>query len=395
MRYYTDKQTADFLARQNNIVYMLGGYDDPNNFGDIIQLKAAMEFHRQQGVRTPVILLSYRAFKSEDYVTHLKKWFNCDYFVFQTHDEQPEQNWTSISPLEHYPSGGLLHVYGGGYLNKMWGEWHLKEIEVMLDLFKIDNYLLSGHQIDQEIVPRLKVVFEKKMPLLVGLRDHQSLEYVRGMDLDVPAHYSFDDVTRIFMAWISTTKQDVKSIIASTFRKQKYAIHMNMASYAGDDEHRENIIHAIRGVDSLRKGYGPIVLHSFNERRLNFTKDSLGSIIELQEEFPYHAYSVVNLAQMALDINPANNYYPDISGVISSVDFAITCSYHTSMLMSFLGKPTYLIASNEYYRQKRLGLGYTDDLDAYLNNPSGHIRDFSDEIAQHEEWLKLVEEVVK
>lgn len=394
MYYYTDNETADFLAGEFEKVYLLGSYDDPNNFGDIIQLKGALEFHRNLGDREPVIMLSYRAYKEDGYVEKLKKWFNCKYFIFQSHTNEPEQQWATLSPIASFPAGGLLHVYGGGYLNKMWGEWRIQEIEYILDLFKVKDYFLSGHQIDKDTVPKLQKLFEKKAPLLVGLRDRESLSYLQTMSIDVSAHYSFDDVTNIFLKWIAASRQDIKSFVSSGLSRKKFAIHMNMASYTGDEQHRNDIVESIREATAHYPALSPQVLHSYNERRPEFTKDSLGTIIELQEDFPFHAYSVINLAQMALDINPSTNYYPQIRGILSTVEFAITCSYHTSMLMSFLDKPTYLIASNEYYRQKRAGLGYHDNLEEYLKNPASYIKNFASDVAAHHDWLRLVERAI-
>lgn len=389
MYYFCDKKTLKFLNSKKKRVFLYGSYDDPNNFGDIIQLKGALHQHK---TKVPVIMLSYRAFKDDTYLDLLRQWFDCEHFVFIAGDK-PVQEWSSLEQIENIPKGGLLHVYGGGYFNHMWGGWKIQQIESILDDFHIDDYLISGQQIDLEIVPGLERLFKKKMPVAIGLRDRQSLDYIRTMDIEIPAYYSFDDVTEIFIEW-TRGALSLRQRVIPFFKNSAFAIHMNLASYTGDHDHYNDILNAIREIKHHYPSYRPAVLHSYNERRPEFTKDSLGTIIDLQEDFPYHAYGVTNLAQMALDMSPRTGYYPDIRGLLSSVSFGVTCSYHTSILLSFLGKPTYLIASNEYYVQKRKGLGYTDDLQSYIQNPSKYLRDFSEDVAARKEWNDHIKEYI-
>lgn len=393
MQHYADRQTEEFLKSDADKVFVYGGYDDPNNFGDIIQLKGALDFYRRHYKKEPVILLSYRAFKDEAYVEKLTSWFDCRYYVFQ-HDGEPEQKWQALRRVKTVRPGGLLHVYGGGYINATWGHWHIKQLSALLDGFGVKDYVLSGHQIDEPILPELEKLFAKKMPLLVGLRDKESLRLVKSMRLPVPAQYSFDDVAEIFQAWTGSGA-GLKARLTAPLRRRSFAVHMNMAPYTGDEQHREDIVVAIQQLRERKPNLAPVVLHSFNERRPEFTKDSLGCLVELQEEFPYHAYGVINLAQIALDIRAKDNYYPEVSDLLRPVELAVTCSYHTAMLMSFLGKPVYLIASNEYYRQKRRGLGYVENLDQFLSDPAGHVRDFSQDIEARSEWLTLLRRTVK
>ena len=44
----------------------------------------------------------------------------------------------------------------------------------------------------------------------------------------------------------------------------------------------------------------------------------------------------------------------------------LSCSYHTAILCSLLGVPTYLETANEYYRQKAGGLKMPSSLEEFL-----------------------------
>lgn len=390
MYVFASNETKDFLASSSKRVIFYGSYDDPNNFGDIVQLKGALRLYPQH---TPVIVLSYRAYKEPGYLRHLKQWFDAKHFIFIADQPRPKEYSNELTVIKKPKRGGLLHVYGGGFLNGMWGEWKLQQITGLLDMFTPETYIISGQQIDEAVVPKLKSLFKKYPPALVGLRDRQSQAYLKPLEKTVNIRYSFDDVTEIFQRWTGQ-QNTLKSKLTSRFRNDHYALHLNMAGYTGDTTHHQDIKDAIRQAHERYGSYTPTMLHSYNERRLEFTKDSLGVLIELQEDFPYHNYDVVNLAQMSLDLSPARNYYPDVRGLLTNVRFGITCSYHTSILLSFLGKPTYLIASNDYYRQKRKGLGYPEDLTAYLADPTKYIRDFSDDIQARGEWLKEFDQYI-
>ena len=133
-----------------------------------------------------------------------------------------------------------------------------------------------------------------------------------------------------------------------------------------------------------------VLLNAYDDRRPEVL-DTLASLRLFDDAFPFDRYEVVDLARIALEDDLGT---PDVPAAISGLhlDAAITCSYHTTMLMHVLGIPAYLIRLNDYYAQKAVLFDLPMDFAEFLSEPSRYRREFAPQVREREAWMTRVRE---
>ena len=97
-----------------------------------------------------------------------------------------------------------------------------------------------------------------------------------------------------------------------------------------------------------------------------------------ENEFPYKSYSVLDLVHLA--------YTEEISNVsLLSASIGISCSYHVTLLLHLLHTPCFLIAHNDFYRQKAAALNQQESFTDFLK--SHPVPDYSSRISERKVWL--------
>lgn len=383
--YYTDEETSRFLRAKDRRVYLYGGYGGYNNFGDIIQLKNTINFYRQYVGIEPVIMLHITSLEGPGHVTQFKRWFNCKHLLFIA-DEYVDASDAGLNLVDEVGVNSLLHIYGGGFLNKYWGKGMIQKIQDMIVSLKPQEYIFSGQQIEEATVPLLDDLFSAVgEPTLFGVRDYMSMEYMSqsllGKDI---LHYSFDDVTEIFELWEANTRPSNKLRILNRFRSKSTLLHINMSSYATSNKMR--ILSRIRQMKRTFPENRILLAHIYNDIRISL-KDTLQSVVQLENDFLYHEYKVVNLAQMALDLDIDKKRYPAVGSVLSNVQIAIVSSYHIAMFAGYFKIPAYLMAENGFYSQKQKSLGLETNFGKFMENPNINLKNYENERSRRKEWL--------
>lgn len=385
--YYSDKDTEQLIESTKKRVYLYGGFGGYNNFGDIIQLKNTLWFYRQHTDIEPIILLHAAALEDPQHVAKFKRWFDCEYILFIA-DKYVDASEAGLAPIKKINTNGILHVYGGGFLNKYWGKGMIDKIHDMILTLEPAEYIFSGQQIEEATVPLLKEMFEAVgLPSLFGVRDMESFQYMKQAVSTDRLYFSFDDVTEIFETWRDNTKLSHKVRIINRMRPKSTMWHINMSSYASVNKAR--VLNKIRKAKKAFPQNRVLLAHIYNDIRSSL-KDTLQSVIQLENDFPYHEYKVVNLAQMALDLHVERGVYPGIGGILSNVDLAVASSYHITMFAHFFGIPAYLMADNEFYKQKQKGLGLEVDFQKFLQNPTINLKSYDQEKARRKKWISLL-----
>lgn len=390
--YYADEQTANLLMSDERRVYLYGSCVGYNNFGDIIQLKNAIAFHKKETQITPVIIMHISSLEHPKHVQELKKWYSCDNFIFLS-DEIVDASSVSLYPIQKITSNGILHMYGGGFLNKYWGKGIIEKISDIIETLFISEYVFSGQQVEDATIPYLNTLFEKKKPIMFGVRDRESYENMKMSSSIVEnVFFSFDDVTEIFQAWKDSAKPNLKLRVINKLRPSSVLWHINISDYA--TANKLAVLSKIRRVKREYPRNRMLIAHVYNDIRVSL-RDSLQSVIQLENDFPYYDYKVVNLAQMALDMHPEDHNYPNIANLFSNVNLAIASSYHTAMLTTYFGIPSYLMSENEFYSQKQKGLRFESDFDKFLQNPSINLHTYDSEVAERKVWLEKLSVMVR
>ena len=364
MKIYTRSTTKEFLTNPNSkAVYLYGSNMGYSNFGDILQLKNEIWYHQKMGKFTPIVFLRLNAPYGYGHEPQNLEWFNVEHICYIADDNiKKPKGLQEIKPGSVTPH--LFHVYGGGFLNSFWGKEMLNEILTIKNHLKVEKYFFSGQQISKEMAQHLSKELNGREPFVFGVRDKESLEYMQAFAPNINVRFSFDDITEIMNEWVTKQKSGVKSRLKS--RVSPTALwHFNTTKYVA----ASNDVLAMR-IHKLKKlhDYNAVLLQSYNDGS-GETKDTLQTVVNMENSFPYTSYRVLNLAQLALDINPLRDAFPDIINTIGGAKIAVASSYHTAMLCVLLGIPSYLMVENEYYQQKQKALGLEVSFDRFIEEP--------------------------
>ena len=379
---YCDARSREALAGGGNQVLLLGGYGGYANFGDILQLKGVIRWHRAHTGLKPVLVCFLDSGPDAEFSARLRRWFGVEAVLFAGGDSAEAAQF-ELAALSDAPKIPWLHVYGGGFLNSYWACVFLPMIERIQDSFSVEHYALSGQQIDPGIVPELTRHFAEYPPVMAGARDRASIEILSRCG--APADYSFDDALEPLLELVKESK------CAARPGRMDAWIHLNASHYSLENEGGKWTPHVAAMMDKLQAHLAKIggkpssvgVLHAYDDGRAEIV-DSLGVVQQLGGAFPFSEYTVVHLAQLATKLWVAGEPQLDRS---LDASLAIASSYHVALFTSLLGIPCYLRAHNSYYQQKLAGLGLVDSgLEQFLLNPTVPVLD-EPQMAR-EQWLR-------
>jgi hypothetical protein len=270
-----------------------------------------------------------------------------------------------------------LHVVGGGYLNTQWGNDHFTAIDAIASAFDASEVFFTGLQIDGSTMPRFdRLAHEHHVPF-IGVRDRISFDLVQRHGT-IPAVDTFDDLTEVLEEWRSAAPQRP----ASTGRP-RVAIHMNTSDYAGGNAAVAAWRSALSRVAALRPRE-IMLLSAYSDARPE-VRDTLGTIAALGEDYPFTTAFLIDTARIALESGRGEGMPPDLQHLMTA-DFGLSSSYHTALMMSFLGIPAYLMSTNDYFDQKAQ-LFQIPSLDQFLADPDRYLLDLDPHRSTRRAWM--------
>jgi glycosyltransferase involved in cell wall biosynthesis len=373
-----DAVTRDFLASEHPRTYLFSGSGGYSNFGDILQAKNVITQWRRVAPHVePVVFFHVGSLVAEERLGQLRRWYGVEHIVFfaEPHEEIP----SAIAPVVDATVPSPVHVLGGGYLNSTWGPLYLDVIGQIGTQFAGDEYVFSGMQFDQFIIDHLQAfIDEKKTVRALGVRDEQSLALTRRVFGDL-ASPSFDDLIEIFDEWGRERRTRERG--EGRFR---LGLHVNASDYVGGDA----VVSEIRGyLDAVLASYPDaelVLVNAYTDRRPE-VRDSLAALRLFGEDFPFSRFEVVDIARVALETEIAAGGVPEPIRELE-LDAAITCSYHTALLMNALQVPAFLLRHNEYYRQKAALFDLPSEFETFLAAPADHLADFTSQRRERAQW---------
>lgn len=365
---YTDIASQEILLENKGKRLLLGGDFGYSNFGDVLQLRGAIKKSKDQNLE-PIVIYNLDSITDINYINRMKLLLNVNIIIFISYKniDFSDVIELKLSQLKATVNIYSLHLYGGGYLNAMWGDYMLSLSEYFIDLFKIHDYRISGQQLESEYIDKFISHLNKTNPVIVGVRDFDSLAL---MELaNYPCYYSFDDATEELLN-IS------KKVSKNQDSTNTFLIHLNFSKYTDSNNNIESIINKLNFIKREYPNYSINVFNAYNDNRYD-VQDTLKSLIFLENRFPYKKYTVIDGGAVAYDI-----YDQDYSFLSS--EFAISSSYHTTLLMGLSNIPCYLFTNNRYYEQK--GRSLKTEKDFYLFLDKLPISDFSENIEMRAKW---------
>ncbi|MGE3106879.1 MAG: hypothetical protein AB7G11_14055 [Phycisphaerales bacterium] len=361
---FADRLTADALTRPANRILLLGGYLGYANFGDILQLRGAIDWHRRRDPSIdPVIVCDTGAATDLAFVTRLRAAFDVEHLVFAATNSAPLSHGPSLVPLASPARIERLHLYGGGYLNRQWGRHMLACAQHIIAQFAVGHYVMSGQQTDAGFAGDLAEHVQACRPVLVGARDDQSLQVLRHAG--APAVYSFDDAAE----QIGVLKNRISRRVTSPNSPPTAVFHFNVSTYAagGTAAVESLMLRAQRLMERISAEHA-LLLNAYNDARVAHVADTLGVMQRTGDRCPWADYRVIDLAIESLhlgraaidgpgDPQAASAFITHPAPPTPAASPAMVCSYHAAMLCQMLGIPVWLEVRNPYYAQKAAGLG--------------------------------------
>jgi glycosyltransferase involved in cell wall biosynthesis/GT2 family glycosyltransferase len=410
VRFYVSPETNQALnsAGARRIVLFAGGYNGYYmNFGDLLQLRGVLRWHRKEdrnSLLCPTLHLS--PIPDKKFVDELTAFFGTPYWIFYAHEEENADNQIrklGLEPLRLSSSlpSIILHVYGGGFFNGFWGHWMLKMIESILLTFPIEHYVISGQQVAEEFGSALAEHCQRYRPELIGCRDPISVEVLSENGVD--AVFSGDDA-------FEELSNCVEGLNRPSLEKENtFGLQLNFSSYVYLPSSQAEQNRPAQLQDALLEELEKLLT-------LLVAKFGTASVPILVDSYLTPRPEVQN-TWVSIKQSLLTKYFPRFIGVdlvsfllqeklleaasiLRTVSLFVASSYHTAFFAKMIGIPTFLIAFNEYYSQKRSGIEIKRrTFEEFLNEPRNIITKEQDEIIQsHKEartkWLAKVKEVL-
>ena len=347
---YADENSLFEIVSNEQKVLLVGSDFGYGNFGDVAQLKGTIDFYKENSSLTPIVVYHVNSISNANLIEKRKKQLNVKSILFISDNYLSFSEKFSLYLIEEAQNFSLIHLYGGGFLNSMWGDYILNIVEFFIDNLKLKNYIISGQQIEDKIIPRLIDHVSKYQPAFFGVRDYDSLTYLESAGIE--GIYSFDDAfEQLFKI---AQKVDNK-------KQNRILAHFNISSYTGSEDklfYFNNLLSELKMYDNTKL----TMFNAYDDKRFEVS-DTISVLKEFEDEFVYESYEVVHGTKLLYDT------YNDESYNCLSVKLAISSSYHTTMLMQLCGTPCWLISNNSYYDQKREALEVRQTFQEFIKEP--------------------------
>ncbi|MFK4115542.1 glycosyltransferase [Microbacterium sp. NPDC006705] len=372
--FVADDETVEFLQSDARRVLLFAGSAGYANLGDILQHKNVLHQWKQDAPDVvPVSVFHVGSAESPDHLEQLRSWYATRHIVFFHRPDEEVPEWlrpTMAAEERRAP----VHVVGGGYLNAEWGPGYLAVLDAMDTHFGAETYVFSGMQIDEFIVPLIVDFAARHHLSAFGTRDDESFERARAA-LGAVAARTFDDLWEIVSRWVLQPQQGEHGPF-------HLGLHINASGYVGTDV-VEQIAGMLRDVLEAHPDARVTLLNAYDDRRAE-VMDTLAALRLFGDSFPFTQFDVVDLARISLETGPRDDTPTEIAQL--HLDAAITCSYHTTMIMHSLGIPAFLLRRTAYYAQKARIFELPDDFATFLAEPARFLKDFSAEERERRQW---------
>jgi len=267
-----------------------------------------------------------------------------------------------VPVLGNRGGSAILHVFGGGFFNERWGETVLNQLEATLRTFCPERYIISGQQFEPAFAMRFALHAQRFCPEIIGCRDLASVEALRavGLQAEFSGDDTFEEMERAAVA--------VRS--AETAPRSPFALHLNLSGYtrAADPGNKGGRLDSLDEVIALlHQRFGadgpPLLVNAFVDFRPEVV-DCYGAIPQTIFSELFASANMVDLAGSLLRGELAGP-----AGALARASRLITSSYHTALFGKMVGIPTYLLAFNTYYDQKKAALREpVESLAAFLDS---------------------------
>lgn len=375
--FYADEESIELLVSARPKALLIGGDFGYGNFGDVLQhVGSARHIKEWSGLATASVF-SLDALSRHVDAHALRRSYPIDALLFVAEtpvadDEIESLGLRLVTTLENV---SFVHLYGGGYLNEMWGDFVLGVVGHFLEKLPGVPYVISGQQLSPGYVQQARAHVEAFSPRILGMRDHASLGLAHTGGIH--AEFSFDDAVEPLLEL--REKLELREGDGAF-------IHLNSSGYTGNDETLSEMLAHLRDMASCLGGLGqPVLLQAFQDARETVV-DSIETVKRLETGFPFHDIETIFLVHAILNEEPGGPR-------VLQGRFGYSSSYHVTLWLQLNGIPCWLRGSNDYYTQKREALGIRGGFGEFMERMPRP--DHGENLRARSLWLSKLQHVLE
>lgn len=351
--FYVARSDLERLRGAGNKIILIGSDFGYGNFGDILQHCNVVGKIKEFSDLVVVSVFSTNAIGFRDFPVWAKNNYNSDIILYAS--DYP-LIFDGFSPdlvfLDRIDFVSAVYMYGGGFLNKFWGDFVLGVTEFILSKAPGVKYFVSGQQVTYPFHERVIEHIKKNKPEFFGVRDELSLKLLSSVGFN--AAFSFDDATE------SLTDLVGRGLFS---KGNGLIIHMNSSGYVSSAADFSSIIYDMDLLKRFSFSIGECtILQAFRDVRSE-VNDTIETIKKLDNKFPFYDCRLIDLSAMA---------YPSFSNGLSRpivANISYSSSYHTALLLQLAGIPCWIRGCNDFYSQKASGLQVDQTFAEFINDP--------------------------
>lgn len=366
--FYADEASRNILSSERQKFLCIGSDFGYGNFGDVLQHVTSLRAAKKTKRFATVSIMAANAIGSREFPKAIRRNYDADAIIFASehplilNDSSPQ-----LEPIEAIRNLAAIHLYGGGFLNNMWGDYVLGIAEHLLRSAPDAGYLVSGQQVTAPYQRRVVEHINEFKPALFGVRDELSQRLLRegGANPD----FSFDDATEALL--------DLTNDLLVQ-RGNGLLMHVNASDYTAHDGLVLGIGYELHQLKTSRWGQdGATLFQAFRDPRHEVC-DARETIKRLDADFPFIDLRLIELASLVYGGHQHDLTQPIIG------DIGYSCSYHVALWLQLAGIPCWLRSSNPFYDQKARALQVTQELDSFLVDP--RLADHRSNLERREAW---------
>lgn len=350
---YADKTSRDVLLSDLQKFVLIGSDFGYGNFGDVLQQVNSLNAAKQAKRFATVSVMAANAIGFSDFPALIRGNYGADAIVFVA--DYPlilDDSSPNLEPIGEIRNLAAIHLYGGGFLNNMWGDYVLGVTEYFLRLVPEATYVVSGQQVTPPYQSRVVEHIKSFKPKLFGVRDELSQRWLREAGCNVD--FSFDDATEALLDLTETLPLQ---------RGAGLLMHVNASDYTANDTLTLGLGYEMQKLKSSRWAQDGITLFQAYRDPRHEVSDARETLKKLDVAFPFTDLRLIELASLVYSGKKAHVANPIVG------EIGYSCSYHVALWLQLAGIPCWLRSSNPYYDQKSRALQVTQELDSFLEAP--------------------------
>lgn len=355
--FFASPQTIDAVSRAHSVAILIGSYDGSGNYGDLLQLDAALALleRLEPGLLPLPVLERSRLADHRDLADSFLHRFA--HAVFFASDGGHEDELLPL-PAPAGLSFAALYLYGGGYLNPSWGEHKLamlRDAEALLGEAEPTTIcrLSSGLQVDPGWIGDLDEADAGRLRSfeLLGARDRRSAEALAALGSAGQVVETADDA----VGDLRKLRPDAPAAGAG----EELRLNLHIAEHPWVTGRPQAMAEFHAGLaGELGRGAGrPVLVQpliAYDDRRVS-EREALDRLAT--------ACAARGIEAAEPRVLLPTGLAPALTA-IGGAELTISCSYHVALTSLLLGVPAILLGDNAYYEQKAAGLAEAFDLPA-------------------------------